>query len=236
MLALSAARLGRARRAVEATVDEVCDPAAGAVRLDEACGAVIIDRALLRQVAEEVGLRVVERAIVAAGGGERPSLGKLEAVARGLWEDRVRGQNRWTLARALITAEPDVVRVEREPGREPLPELTLAPGASALWDGRFRVRVAKGYAGGPLNVCALGEATLRDLRRRRLVSESASRGAATVPVFLRGDEVVAAPSLGFWSAAHTRGQLDAVFVGLGTARNAANAQAGDRGGSARTFS
>ena len=244
MLALSAARLARARRAVEAMVDEVCDPEAGAVRVDDACGAVLVDRGALRQIAEEVALRVLERAILAAGGGERPSLSKLEVVVRGLWEARASGQSaaqskaqrtdqsRWTLARALITAEPRVVRVERELGREPLPELTLAPGAAALWDGRFWVSVGKAYAGAPVKVRPLGEANLRDLRRRRLVAEGASRGAATVPALWRGEEIVAAPSLGYWSSAHAREQLDAVFAGLGTPRNVAGALMGLRGGSA----
>jgi hypothetical protein len=110
-----------------------------------------------------------------------------------------------------------------------LPELTLAAGASALWDGRFWVSAAKGLAGGPVTVRALGEANLRDLRRRRLVSESASRGAATAPVFWRGDEIVAAPSLGFWSTASSRNQLDAVFAGLAAARSVAGAQGRIRG-------
>ena len=109
---------------------------------------------------------------------------------------------------------------------------TLAPGAAALWDGRFWVSVAKAYAGGPLKVRALGEASLRDLRRRRLVAEGASRGAATVPALWRGDEIVAAPSLGFWSSAHARDQIDAVFLGLGTAPNTAGAGGADRGKSA----
>jgi hypothetical protein len=139
---------------------------------------------------------------------------------------------RWTLARTLITAEPGVVRVERELGREPLPELTLAQGTTALWDGRFWVSVGKAYAGVPVTVRALGEAGLRDLRRRRLVAEGASRGAATVPALWRGEEIVAVPSLGFWSSAHAREQLDAVFAGLGTPRNVAGAQRGHRGGSA----
>jgi tRNA(Ile)-lysidine synthase len=236
MLALSAARLARARRAVEAMVDEVCDPGAGAVQVDEACGAVLIHRSALRQMTEEVALRVLERAILAAGGGERPSLGKLEAVVRALWEARAggrragqgTGQSRWTLARALITAEPEVVRVERELGREPLPELTLAPGAAALWDGRFWVSVGTAYAGGSLTVRALGEAVLRELRRRRLVAEGPSRAAATVPALWRGEEMIAAPSLGFWSSAHAHDQLDAVFAGLGTPPDAASAQAGHR--------
>jgi tRNA(Ile)-lysidine synthase len=242
MLALSAARLARARRAVEAMADEICDPEAGAVRVDEACGAVLVDRGALRQIAEEVALRVLERAILAAGGGERPSLSKLETVVRGVWEARAGGQGagqssgqtsgRWTLARALITAEPNLVRVERELGRDPLPELGLAAGAAALWDGRFWVSVAKAYTGGPLKVRALGETGLRDLRRRRLVAEGASRGAATVPALWRGDEIVAAPSLGFWSSAHARDQIDAVFLGLGTAPGTAGAGGTDRGKSA----
>jgi tRNA(Ile)-lysidine synthase len=239
MLALSAARLARARRAVEAMVDEVCDPEAGMVQVDQACGAVLIHRRVLRQTAEEVALRVLERAILAAGGGERPSLGKLEAVVRALWEarDGRRGsqdQSRWTLARALITAEPDVVRVERELGREPLPELTLAPGAAALWDGRFWVSAGTAYAGGPLAVRALGEAALRELRRRRLVAEGPARGAATVPALWRGDEMIAAPSLGFWSSAHAHDQLDAVFAGLGTPPNVAGAQTSHGGGHRRS--
>jgi tRNA(Ile)-lysidine synthase len=242
MLALSAARLARARRAVEAMVDEVCDPEAGAVHVDEPCGAVLVDRAALRRIAEEVALRTLERAILAAGGGERPSLGKLEAVVSALWEAGAArhsgGQARWTLARALISAEPDVVRVERELGREPLPEATLAPGAAALWDGRFWVSVAKGYSGGPLTVRALGETALRDLRRRRLLAEGTSRGAATVPALWRANEIVAAPSLGFWSHAQARHQLDAVFLGLGTARDAASGAGSNRGKSlrARTLS
>jgi tRNA(Ile)-lysidine synthase len=240
MLALSAARLARVRRAVEAMVDEVCDPDAGAVSVDAACGAVLVDRVALSQIAEEVALRLLERAILAAGGGERPSLSKLEAVVRGLWEAGAGGRssgprsgpNRWTLARALISLERDVVRVERELGREPLPELTLAAGAAALWDGRFWVSVAKAYAGGPIKVRAIGEANLRDLRRRRLVAEGASRGAATVPALWRGDEIVAAPSLGFWGSAIARDQLDAVFLGFGTAHDSASEQRPKRGKSA----
>ena len=232
MLALSAARLTRARRAVEAMVDEVCDPEAGIVSIDADCGAVLLDRKVLREMAEEVALRLLERAILAAGGGERPALGKLEAVGRSLLESRGGGHGsaasgqgrwtgRWTLARALISAEPGVVRVERELGREPLPEVTLAPGGAVLWDGRFWVSVAKAYAGGPLKVRALGEVALRDLRRRRLLAEGTSHGAATVPALWRGDEIVAVPSLGFWLSAHTRDQLDAIFLGLGQAPNAA---------------
>ena len=229
MLALSAAR------AVEAMVNEVCDPEAGIASVDAACGAVLLDRQALREMAEEIAIRLLERTIMAAGGGERPALGKLEALGRSMLEARVGsrraasatdGQARWTLGRAIITLEPDVVRVEREPGREPLPEVTLVPGDEVLWDGRFWVTVAKSHAGAPLKLRPLGEVALRDLRRRRLVGPEASRGGATVPALWRGEEIVAVPSLGYWASAHHRDELRAVFLGLGYAPNAAGP--GDR--------
>ena len=88
MLALSAARLARARRAIEDMVDDLCGPHAGAVRVDP-CGVVLIDRAPLRGAGEEIALRLLERAVAAAGGsGERVPLGKLEAVLAGVRDPR----------------------------------------------------------------------------------------------------------------------------------------------------
>src|SRR5690606_19905995 len=104
-------------------------------------------------------------------------------------------------SRALITAEASVVRLEREPGREPLPELTLEPGTSTLWDGRFQVTVGRDYTGGGVLVRALGDAGLRELRRHRLIPEGAAkRAAAAVPSFWHQGTVVAVPPLGYWAA------------------------------------
>ncbi len=218
MLALSAARLARARRAIEAVVARLCEPQANVVTVDP-CGVVLVDRVLLREVAEEVALRVLERAILAAGGaGGRAPLSKLEAVLYGIWDTRSGAQARWTLARALITAEAATVRIERETGRQPLPELTLAAGETTLWDGRFQVTVGAGYAGGAAQIRALGDAGLRDLRRRRLIAaEAPTRAAATVPAFWRERDIVAVPSLDYWGAGSGVEQLEAEFIGLGNA-------------------
>ncbi len=214
MLALSAARLARARRAIEGMVDDLCDPRAGAVRVDP-CGVVLIDRAPLREAAEEVALRVLERAVVAAGGsGERVPLAKLESVLAGVRAPRATAPARWTLARALIAAEPSAVRVEREPGREPLPEIVVAPGAAALWDGRFRVTVAAAFPG-PVEVRALSEAGVRDLRRRAPAAQGVSaRVAAAVPSIRHQGRLVAVPSLCYWAPPLTREDVGAAFVGL----------------------
>jgi tRNA(Ile)-lysidine synthase len=107
------------------------------------------------------------------------------------------------------------VEVEREPGREPLPELTLEPGRTALWDGRFLVTIGARFAGGPVRVRALGEAGVREVRRRGLVLEgTAARAAAAAPSMWHDDRLMAAPPLRFWTPPHTGDDLAAAFLGL----------------------
>ena len=215
MLALSAARLARARRALDAVADRLCDPAAGVVRVDP-CGRVAIDRGALLKAGEEIALRVLDRAIAAAGGaGEPVALGKLEPIVAAIREGGAAAPGRWTLARALITAERAAVEVEREPGREPLPELTLMLGSAALWDGRFRVSVAPEFSGGPVRVRPLGETGVRDLRHRGAIAREAPlRAAALVPSFWLEGKLLAVPSLAYWAAPHAEGELSAAFAGL----------------------
>jgi tRNA(Ile)-lysidine synthase len=211
MVALSAARLARARRAIEGMVDDLCDPDGGAVRADP-CGVILIDRAPLREAGEEVALRVLERALVAAGGsGERVPLAKLESVLAGLRAPSAATQGRWTLARSLVTAGASAVRVEREPGREPLPDITVAPGTATLWDGRFRVTVNAAFPG-PIQVRALGEAHVRDLRRRGVVAEG--QATLAVPSMWRSGQLVAIPPLQYWVTPQASGDLTATFVGI----------------------
>jgi tRNA(Ile)-lysidine synthase len=211
MLALSAARLARARRALDGLVDDLCNPAAGVVRVDP-CGVIAIDREGLLGTGEEIALRLLDRAIAAAGGAVEPvPLAKLERIGAALRAGAGAGTGRrWTLARALISEESAAVLVERERGREPLPELVLRPGESALWDGRFRVKVAPGFAGGAVQVRALGEASLRDLRRRGGISPL--EAASLVPSFWREGRLLAVPPLGHW--ARGLGELEADFAGL----------------------
>jgi tRNA(Ile)-lysidine synthase len=221
-LALSVARLLRARRTLERVAEQFCDPDAGAVGIDP-CGIVGIDRSRLRQAGEEIALRVLQKAIAAAGGAvERPGLSQIEPIVAAICRGGTPSPGRWTLARALVTAGEPTVSVERERGREPLPELSVAPGTIALWDGRFWVSVGSGFPGGSIQVRALGEAALRDLRRRDSVAAGVpARAAAMVPSFWHRAELIAAPSLQYWKAPHGRCGLSATFVGL-KARSAAD--------------
>src|SRR5262249_15009377 len=124
-------------------------------------------------------------------------------------------------------ADRSRVGVEREPGREALPELTVAPGGTAVWDGRFRVAVAPGFTGGPVLVRALGEAELRDMRRRGLIGEAApARAAAATPSFWISGRLIAVPPLRYWAAPHAKESLRASFLGLESAgRTPGSAQA-----------
>ena len=211
MLALSAMRLLRARRAIECAVDEFCRPERHTVSVHPS-GYVTFDRGRLSTVEEEIALRALGRAIAACGGsGEPPSLAKLESLIAGV---RDRGVDAtWTLARALITGKADKVTVEREPGRERLPSLHLAAGTQAFWDGRFRV--SADVAGGGVTVRMLGEAAARELRRQDFPSTQVpARIASVVPAFWRGDQLLGAPSLQFWSDTALQGALTAHFIGF----------------------
>lgn len=216
MLALSAGRLLRARRTLELIVEHFCDPVAGAVTVDP-CGYFTIDRARLREAGEEIALRVVGGAIAAAGGVDQPvPLGKLETIVEALCGASVQTPGRWTLARALVTAGEPTVVIEREPGRQPLPEIAMAPGTKVLWDGRFWVSVGSNPAGGSVEVRALGEAALGDLRRRGAVTSGAPvRVVAMVPSIWRKGSLIAVPSLQYWPRPEVCEGLGASFVGMG---------------------
>jgi tRNA(Ile)-lysidine synthase len=212
VLALSATRLLRARQALDRVVGEFCSPDAGVVLADP-CGYITIDRARLQAGGEEITLRVLGRAIAAAGGsGEQVSLAKLESIVASLF-GAAPGTARWTLARAMITASEQTITIEREPGREPLPRLELSPGTRACWDGRFSVSIGAGVGTGTIGVRPLGEDAARELYQQGAVTTRIpARAAGMVPSFWQGSRLLAVPTLEFWSDPNCRDALEARFV------------------------
>jgi len=211
MLAVSARRLLRARTALEATVAAFCAPDAGNLQADP-CGYIVVDGPRLRAAPAEIALRVLGRVVAAAGGSQQPvPLAGLELVAEAC-TGAVTGS--WTLARAKITATGERVLIEREPGREALPELTLLPGEAALWDGRYRVRAGPGLAA-PVVVRALGADGVRQVRQSLALPPGAPIGALrALPAFWRAGALAAVPPLAVWADDAARAELAAVFVGL----------------------
>ena len=213
MLALSARRLQRARTALEAVTDQYCAEGAGMVHTDR-CGLFRIDREKLRRAPEEIALRVIGRCIAAAGGsGEAVPLAKLESMVAKLWSGKAcNATGSRTLARAQITATGDVVQVEREPGRQALPVLTVAAGAKALWDGRFRIAIADGFEGS-LDVRPLGGSGLAVLKRAGIAVKGTS-ALRLVASFWRENELLAVPAIDFWARQDLEGRISADFAGF----------------------
>jgi hypothetical protein len=198
--------LQRARAALEAVTDAQC----AEVHTDP-CGVFRLDRAKLRLAPEEIALRLIGRCISAAGGsGEPVPLAGLEPIAAKVWRGGAAGS--WTLARAQITASGDSIQVEREPGRLPLPVLTLAGGARVLWDGRFAIEIAVGFEG-YVEVRALGASGVAELKRLG----SAAKGTSALllaPSFWRSSSLLAVPAIDFWMCGGLEGTISAEFMGL----------------------
>lgn len=213
MIARSARRLQRARAALDGVTDAFCAPDAGNVTAD-ALGCITIDRNALRAAGEEIALRVLVRAIRAAGGADEPvPYARLEAIVAACMsgQEAPAGQ---TLARALITPGPEEVVVEREPGRDALPILHLAAGETATWDGRFRIHVPADI-GCSVDARALTEPGLTALRRAGAgtqVSRTRIRAASLVPALWTGETLLAVPALDCWATGDRR--LSTVFLGL----------------------
>jgi tRNA(Ile)-lysidine synthase len=213
MLNLSVRRLRRAREAIEHAVADFCAAESTHVAV-EPWGVIRIGASALRAAPAEIAVRVLSWAVAAAGGSEEPvPLAGIEAVAEALRAGPATGA--WTLARAKIVATPETIFLEREPGREPPPALTLEPGTRALWDGRFLV-AADPRLPGPLEVRALGPDGVREVRKAVDVPTGVSATALrTLPGFWRGGRLIAAPSLAFFAEGEARGLLSATFRALG---------------------
>ncbi|MBI5163417.1 MAG: tRNA lysidine(34) synthetase TilS [Magnetospirillum sp.] len=156
-LAATAARLGRARAALEA---EVAAAMVEAVVFHPA-GFARLSPAALAAVPEEIGLRLLARLLAGIAGSDYgPRLERLEALADAVRRGLSAGR---TLGGCRLVRDGEEVVVAREAGRMG-PPVALVPGAEAHWDGRFRALVAAGAPSG-LTLGALGPRGWGDLRR-----------------------------------------------------------------------
>ncbi|HSM19197.1 MAG TPA: hypothetical protein VK844_02365, partial [Hyphomicrobiales bacterium] len=87
------------------------------------------------------------------------------------------------------------VLIWREAGRAGLPELTLKPGRSAMWDGRYHVEIGPD-APGPVIVRALGEDGWREIRPLKPEKPGGSAQIAHGCIsFWRRGELLAVPHI-----------------------------------------
>jgi tRNA(Ile)-lysidine synthase len=190
-VSLSAARLRRAREALE------WQGRAEYARLaDEHSGTYVsIARSGFEALPEELCLRLLNAGLECMRGASPvPRLAAVEAMCDALASGHVGDR---TLGGCIVELARDAVRIYREPGRAGLPTLELVPGDWAVWDARFKVRVAAGVAD-RVTVRAVGE----DFARLRKEAPSARmmpfRGGRCLPAFCVAGQLVAVPSLD-WS-------------------------------------
>jgi tRNA(Ile)-lysidine synthase len=192
-LAATARRMARARAALEQATAALL---AQAARFEEA-GYWRLDRGPLVAAPEEIGLRALSHVLRHVGGQSHPlRLARLEALHAWL-RSGVESGGRTLAGCRILPAGRDLVLVVREPSAIG-PPFSLAPGAAALWDGRFEVGLPAD-APQPAVVTALGATGRRRLRGQ--VTEAAWRAVPAparpaLPALWAGDEVVAVPHLG----------------------------------------
>jgi len=189
-IALSAKRLRRARRALDAAAGDFL----GRRAETSAAGYASVDSAALDALPEEIALRVLSRLLTMVGGGMEPvRLAKLEALHAALNEAPEKAR---TLGRCRLAPKGGRLFVFREMRKQGLPVLKLCPGERSLWDNRFAIELGPS-AGAPITVRALGEAGVRALKEREALPASVPRLAAQVlPACWRGEDLVGLPDFG----------------------------------------
>lgn len=195
-LAATAARLGRARQALEESLGELL---LAAVRLRPE-GYAELDSRVLAGAPEELALRGLGRLLMTLGGqAYPPRLERLERLVSVLRDGLARGA---TLGGCRLLPRGGkcpyilVVRETRNLGSRP-----LSPGQGVLWDGRFEVMVKGPQPKNGMWVAALGPA-------RALPAELRCGGKSAIPAAVRpslpairdAKGLLAVPHLGYLRA------------------------------------
>jgi len=191
-LALSAARLGRSRAALEEAAERFLD---GAFRVSPLANGEI-DREAFDALPDDIALRVLARVLPLVGGRAEPA--RMVRVER-LLESLKSGQSEATLCGALVIAAAGRLSFYRETGRMKPPPLVLEPRAAVLWDGRFVIAAsgASGFEGEVRPLGGLGWTLWRRERKDMGLPAEANRLAAlATPALWCGVDLKAAPALG----------------------------------------
>lgn len=208
-LGLSARRLQRAHQALEATARAFYAQAAH-VHVSP-LGYVALEREALLARPHDIALRVLRLAILAAGGSGAPvSLSGMEALLEAVHSGPAAAG---TLARATLRVRGRHILVEREPGRIVLPRYAITAGVTRIWDGRFRIAIARAEPG--LQVGPLGPEGLAGVAAAgRRPAEVPARTLHALPAIWQGSALVAVPSLGFAARPPLQLSAEVEFLGL----------------------
>jgi tRNA(Ile)-lysidine synthase len=193
-IADAAAHLARAREALEAATAAL---SATAVYFAEA-GYALLDASAITSCPREIGLRLLARVLMAVSGENyRPRFEKLEQLLDAIAGAKLSGGR--TLHGCRIAPAPKawrhygaatllVTREARAAARAP--DVVLAPGTDAVWDGRFRVALATDATKpSRLHVTALGHRP----ELAEALAHVPAEARAGLPVVMRGETLFIVP-------------------------------------------
>jgi tRNA(Ile)-lysidine synthase len=184
-LAATATQLGLARAALEAALASWL-AAAATIRPE---GHLWLDRALLAAARPDLALRALARCLATIGGA--PYAPRLERLTRLYGALVGPAPAAATLGGCRLVPRGDRLLVCREPAAA-AEILSLPPGGTVLWDGRFRLARRRGGDSRPLAVARLGAL--------RPPGAGALPGAVrpALPALWRDGILVGVPHLGHW--------------------------------------
>lgn len=173
MLAQTAVRMARVRDALDGTVEDVIAQAAQV----SPAGFCVIDHHVLANAPDEIAMRVLERTLIAVGGGWfAPRQERLMRLHRQIKDGAFMTA---TLGGCVMRRRGNGIVFVRETRRSSPALLEVRSGQSLLWDGRIRVSVKRN---GPDRVVmrplgAQGWRKLGDIRTRLPILPAFMRNA-----------------------------------------------------------
>jgi len=212
-LARTARRMARANTALDHIADQtLCDLTQQNIDLRRYGVFTWCDKC--RELPDEIAIRVLRRVIWRLGGqGDLPALGQTEKLFADISAKGFRGA---TLAGCRCVPKQTGNAIQalffRESGRAALPVLRLCAPATAIWDRRFRIKFHTSTAEAA-TIAAVGS-NLSILRQEGAstcpeICQIPAEILRTLPGLYVGNELVAAPSLGWGLPGH---QIEAEFV------------------------
>lgn len=185
-LAATAARLARARAALDVATDQLL--AAAATCLPDGHAAIVTG--LVRAAPEEIGLRALRDLLRWVGADAYPPrLARLEAAFAAWMAGEAVDR---TLAGCRLRQSGDRLLVAREPSAI-APPIALKPAESVIWDGRFRITTSASLPAGTA-VGAVGVGAPAAVKAMLAALPAIAR--PVVPALFIDGRAVALPTLG----------------------------------------
>ena len=219
-LARTANRSRRARQALDFYTERFLEQTA--VLNEWGIGQIALDK--FHEAPEEIRLRTLIRLLSVIGGQARdPALSAVEELLLSLTEDRFSGR---TLGGCVVRERNGKLLIHREGGRRGPSAMRVTPGASIIWDERFRVRLAP-TAPLPLIIRSLGEAGLEALKScsdKPNEKWAFSGTIATVlpSIWSHNGILQAVPHIGFYRRASLRQQIEITHIAVLTGEQRQN--------------